>query len=102
MPRTTRAASTLTCWARERGLSVHDCGTDSTDSVDYPDFAQAVARLVADGDCGLGIVVDGAGIGLSVDLDTSQGETVTLPDGRVMGKEELTTEFHHFMAERKL
>ena len=48
---------------RERGFEVLDCGTDSTESVDYPDFAHAVARLVADGDCRFGIVVDGAGIG---------------------------------------
>jgi ribose 5-phosphate isomerase B len=48
---------------RERGLEVHDCGTDSTESVDYPDFAHSVARLVADGDCRFGIIVDGAGIG---------------------------------------
>jgi ribose 5-phosphate isomerase B len=42
---------------------VHDCGTSSPDPVDYPDFAHAVARLVADGTCSAGIVVDGAGIG---------------------------------------
>lgn len=48
---------------RERGFQVRDCGTDSTESVDYPDFAHAVARVVAEGDCRLGIVVDGAGIG---------------------------------------
>ncbi len=48
---------------RERGFEVHDCGTDSTESVDYPDFAHGVARLVADGDCRFGIIVDGAGIG---------------------------------------
>lgn len=48
---------------RERGLEVRDCGTDSTESVDYPDFAHDVARLVADGACRWGIVVDGAGIG---------------------------------------
>jgi ribose 5-phosphate isomerase B len=48
---------------RERGVAVHDCGTDSTEAVDYPDFAHRVARLVADGDCRSGIVVDGAGIG---------------------------------------
>ena len=47
----------------ERGYEVHDCGTDSAESVDYPDFAHAVARLVADGGCRVGIVVDGAGIG---------------------------------------
>ena len=48
---------------RERGLDVRDCGTDGTEPVDYPDFAHEVARLVADGTCRCGIVVDGAGIG---------------------------------------
>ena len=48
---------------REQGLDVRDCGTDSTESVDYPDFAHTVARLVADGSSRWGIVVDGAGIG---------------------------------------
>jgi RpiB/LacA/LacB family sugar-phosphate isomerase len=48
---------------RERGYDVHDCGTSSGDPVDYPEFAHAVARLVADGTCRWGIVVDGAGIG---------------------------------------
>ncbi len=47
----------------ERGHAVHDCGTGSEDAVDYPDFALVVARLVADGTCTAGIVVDGAGIG---------------------------------------
>ncbi len=45
------------------GWQVHDCGTTTPDPVDYPDFAHAVARLVADGTCSAGIVVDGAGIG---------------------------------------
>jgi len=53
----------LIAYLRERGHSVHDCGTSSTTSVDYPDFAEAVAQLVADGACQWGIVVDGAGIG---------------------------------------
>ncbi|MGB5185909.1 MAG: ribose 5-phosphate isomerase B [Acidimicrobiia bacterium] len=48
---------------KETGHDVHDCGTDSTDAVDYPDYAHEVARLVADGTCGSGIIVDGAGIG---------------------------------------
>ena len=48
---------------RERGVEVRDCGTDSTESVDYPDFAHDVARVVADGGCRYGIIVDGAGIG---------------------------------------
>jgi len=48
---------------REAGYTVVDCGTDSPDAVDYPDYAHAVARKVADGECNYGIVVDGAGIG---------------------------------------
>ncbi len=47
----------------DAGYAVHDCGTTSTDPVDYPDFAHAVARLVADGTCRGGIAIDGAGIG---------------------------------------
>ena len=48
---------------KERGLAVVDCGTDSEDSVDYPEFARSVAEKVASGACHVGIVVDGAGIG---------------------------------------
>ncbi|MGZ8694034.1 MAG: ribose 5-phosphate isomerase B [Gaiellaceae bacterium] len=48
---------------RERGVEVRDCGTNSPSSVDYPDFAHAVAQQVAGGTCRWGIVVDGAGIG---------------------------------------
>jgi ribose 5-phosphate isomerase B len=48
---------------RSLGYEVTDCGTHSTDPVDYPDIAYAVARLVADGKCANGIIVDGAGIG---------------------------------------
>jgi len=47
----------------ELGYGVVDCGTNSTASVDYPDFAFAVAQLVAQGSVWRGIVVDGAGIG---------------------------------------
>jgi ribose 5-phosphate isomerase B len=45
------------------GLEVHDCGTHSTDPVDYPDVAAAVAREVASGRAARGIIVDAAGIG---------------------------------------
>ncbi len=47
----------------ELGYRHRDFGTFSDDAVDYPDFAHAVARAVADGACDLGIIVDGAGIG---------------------------------------
>jgi ribose 5-phosphate isomerase B len=45
------------------GFAVHDCGTHGSEPVDYPDVAHAVARLVADGTCRWGVIVDGAGIG---------------------------------------
>lgn len=48
---------------QHQGYEVLDCGTTSTDSVDYPDFAQAVAKKVAGGEALRGIMIDGAGIG---------------------------------------
>lgn len=47
----------------ELGYRNLDCGTHSQESVDYPDFAYAVARQVADGHAFRGIIIDGAGIG---------------------------------------
>lgn len=45
------------------GLNVRDMGTNSTDAVDYPDFAHAVAKAVGDRHVDAGIIIDGAGIG---------------------------------------
>jgi len=47
----------------KQGYKVDDCGTYSPDSVDYPDFAYAVAKKVSEGDAWRGIMIDGAGIG---------------------------------------
>ena len=54
---------TLKKFLAKSGYSVIDCGTDSTDSVDYPDFARAVAEQVAGRHVWRGIMIDGAGIG---------------------------------------
>lgn len=51
---------------KEAGWEVTDCGTDSGESVDYPDFAHAVARKVGLGECRWGIIIDGAGIGSAI------------------------------------
>lgn len=48
------------------GWEVHDCGTHSSEAVDYPDFAAAVGREVAAGRAAFGIVIDSAGIGSSM------------------------------------
>ena len=47
----------------KEGYAIIDCGTNSSDSVDYPDFAYAVARHVSSGRAWRGIIIDGAGIG---------------------------------------
>ncbi len=54
---------TLKAYLHELGHEVIDCGTNSTEAVDYPDFALAVAELVSQGRAWRGILVDGAGIG---------------------------------------
>jgi len=46
--------------------NVSDCGTFSTEAVDYPDIAADVARRVSRGECARGVVIDGAGNGSSM------------------------------------
>ena len=48
---------------KSQGYFVQDCGIHTKEAVDYPRIAYTVARLVASGSCGRGIIVDGAGIG---------------------------------------
>lgn len=57
----------------ELGHRVRDFGTHSTEAVDYPDFAHAVARAVSEGSADLGIVVDGAGVGSAMTANKVPG-----------------------------
>jgi ribose 5-phosphate isomerase B len=57
----------------ESGHRVYDFGTNSGDAVDYPDFAHAVARAVADGTADLGIMIDGAGVGSAMTANKVPG-----------------------------
>ncbi|MFL6285879.1 MAG: ribose 5-phosphate isomerase B [Pyrinomonadaceae bacterium] len=57
----------------ELGHRVRDFGTNSTDAVDYPDFAHAVARAVSEGEADLGIVIDGAGVGSAMTANKVPG-----------------------------
>lgn len=63
---------------KEQGYSVTDCGTDSTDAVDYPDIAASVARRVAGGQADIGIVIDGAGIGSAMAANKVPGVRAAL------------------------
>jgi ribose 5-phosphate isomerase B len=58
---------------RGRGLAVTDIGTDGPDSVDYPDIAGQVARLVARREADAGIVLDGAGLGSAIAANKVRG-----------------------------
>ena len=51
---------------RSRGIAAHDLGTLTSDPVDYPDTAAAVAIQVARGEADAGIVIDGAGLGSTI------------------------------------
>ncbi len=55
------------------GWTVEDCGCNSPQSVDYPDFGLAVARKVAAGDAELGLLVCGTGIGISIAANKVKG-----------------------------
>lgn len=48
------------------GHEVEDFGTDSEESVDYPDFAEPAARAVASGEVDRGVLVCGSGVGVSI------------------------------------
>ena len=63
---------------RSRGFAVEDCGTHSTDAVDYPKIAAEVAQRVADGRAGVGVIIDGAGIGSSMTANKFPGVRAAL------------------------
>lgn len=55
------------------GFDYIDFGTDSTESVDYPDFAVKVAEAVISGECERGILCCGTGIGVSISANKIPG-----------------------------
>lgn len=59
--------------ARRAGHEVIDLGTDSPDSVDYPDFAHRLAERLLAGDAPLGVLVCGTGIGISMAANRHKG-----------------------------
>jgi ribose 5-phosphate isomerase B len=51
---------------QQAGHDVLDLGTNSTESVDYPDFGKAMADAIGSGRAGRGVLVCGTGIGISI------------------------------------
>lgn len=76
----------LVAHLRGRGLAVNDVGTDSTESVDYPDIAEAVARPVARGEADAGIVIDGAGIGSAIAANKIDGVRAVMATSELVAR----------------
>jgi ribose 5-phosphate isomerase B len=57
----------------EKGYEVVDVGTYSTDSCHYPVYASAACKKILDGECQLGILICGTGIGMSIAANKHKG-----------------------------
>ena len=64
----------------EKGMEVTDCGTFTSDSCDYPDFAAAVCQEVTGGKAERGVLVCGTGIGVSISANKCHGIRAALCD----------------------
>ena len=53
-------------WLRDHGHEIEDCGTNSSEAVDYPEIAKRVAEKVQKGDVDAGVLMCGTGIGMSI------------------------------------
>jgi deoxyribose-phosphate aldolase len=69
-----------------QGHQIEDCGTHSTEAVDYPVYAESVARRVASGACEVGIVVDGAGIGSAMAANKVPGVLAAACDNETLAR----------------
>lgn len=57
----------------ERGIEYKDFGTYTEDSCDYAEYAEKTARAVADGECRLGLLFCGTGVGISMAANKVRG-----------------------------
>lgn len=58
---------------REAGFGVLDLGTDSTASVDYPDYALKLGKAIQKGEAGRGVLLCGSGVGASIAANKMKG-----------------------------
>ena len=56
-----------------QGLEIIELGTDSAESVDYPDYAEKVSKAVLDGSADCGVLICGTGIGISIAANRHKG-----------------------------
>ena len=60
-------------YLNDKGFNLKDFGTNSADSVDYPDFAHPVASAVEDGTFRFGILICGSANGVAITTNKHQG-----------------------------
>ena len=60
-------------YLEEKQIAYKDYGCHSTESTDYPIYAKKVAHGILDGECDLGILVCGTGIGISITANKIKG-----------------------------
>ncbi len=70
--------STVVKILQEKNIEITDFGTNSSESVDYPDFAHKVANAVSTGEVCCGILICGTGIGMSICANKHKGVRATL------------------------
>ena len=75
----------LIAYLRRKGISVVDYGTHGTASVDYPDFAHALAEGVESGEVDKGIALCGTGNGMAMTLNHHKGIRAGLAWNRDIG-----------------
>ncbi len=70
--------SLMTGDLKRMGFTVKDLGTNSADSVDYPDFGHAVGKAVESHEAKAGVVICGTGIGISIAVNRHKGVRAAL------------------------
>ncbi len=63
----------IKAYIEAKGHTVVNFGTDSTDRADYPVYGLKVAKAVASGECDLGVLICGTGIGISLAANKVKG-----------------------------
>ncbi|MBE0449893.1 MAG: ribose 5-phosphate isomerase B [Clostridia bacterium] len=64
---------TIKAHLEQKGFEVVDFGVEKMESVDYPDYALKVAEAITSGECELGVLVCGTGLGISIAANKVKG-----------------------------
>jgi ribose 5-phosphate isomerase B len=80
------AKQELVQFLKDKGHSVRDFGTESTNAFDYPDIAFPLAQSVSDGIVRRGILICGSGIGMSIAANKVKGAYAALCTNVKMAK----------------